>query len=66
MATSRLTVKLTTANLVIGAVFVVLALALVSWLLPMVVGAQLTLTIAGAALGVLFWFLFMLSRQGAE
>jgi hypothetical protein len=66
MANSRLSVKLTAVNLVIGLLIVLLSLALFSWLLPMLLGPTATLTLAGAVVGVFVWFLFMLSRQGAE
>ncbi len=66
MATPRLSVKLTTTNLIAGVAFVVVSLALFTWLLPLFLPASLVLVMAGAAIGILFWFLFMLSRQGAE
>lgn len=66
MATPRLSVKLMTMNLVFGVIFVIVGLALFTWLLPMFLPAQFVLTVAGAAIGILLWFLFMLSRQGAE
>jgi len=66
MATPRLSVKLTTMNLVLGVVFVIVGLALFTWLLPMFLPASFVFTVAGAAIGILLWFLFMLSRQGAE
>ena len=66
MAAPRLSVKLTTTNLMIGVAFVFVALALFTWLLPMVLPPSAVYTIAGAAIGILFWFLFMLSRQSAE
>lgn len=62
MAAPRLSIKLTSANLVIGVAFVFVAMALFTWLLPP--GA--VYTIAVAAFGILFWFLFMPSRQSAE
>lgn len=66
MAAPRLSIKLSTVNLVIGVAFVFVALALFTWLLPMILPPTAVLTIAGAAVGILLWFLFMLSRQGAE
>ena len=66
MANPRFTLKLTGANLAFGVGFVILALALFTWLLPMLLPVELVLTMAGAAIGILFWFLFMLSRQSAE
>lgn len=66
MAAPRLSIKLTTFNLVIGVAFVFVALALFTWLLPLILPTPAVLTIAGAAIGILLWFLFMLSRQSAE
>lgn len=60
---ARLTIKLTTLNLAIGVGFVVIALALFSWLLPMFLPPQMIYAITGTAIGILAWFLFMLSRQ---
>ncbi len=66
MAAPRLTIKLNATNLVLGVAFVFVSLALFTWLLPMVLPPGAVYTIAGAAIGILFWFLFMLSRQSAE
>lgn len=66
MAAPQLNVKLTTVNLVIGVVFVVVGLALFTWLLPMLLPPGLVHTLSGVAIGILAWFVFMLSRQGAE
>lgn len=66
MATSRLNIKLTTRTLAMGVGFVILGLALFTWLLPLFLPATAIYTIAGAAIGTLVWFLFMLSRQSAE
>ena len=43
--------------------FVVVALALFGWLLPMFMPPMLIQTIAGVAVGILAWFLFLLSRS---
>ncbi len=66
MANPRLSIRLTAVNLIIGVGFVIIALALFTWLLPMFLPPAFIHTIAGAATGILFWFIFMLSRQGAE
>jgi hypothetical protein len=66
MAAARLSIKLTALNLTLGVVFVVIALALFTWLLPMFLPAAVIYAIAGSAIGILFWFLFMLARQGTD
>lgn len=62
MANQGLQVRLTPFNLVVGVLFVVICLALFTWLLPMFLPAYLIHTVCGAAIGILGWFLFMLSR----
>ncbi|HET8728461.1 MAG TPA: hypothetical protein VFO41_13205 [Alphaproteobacteria bacterium] len=62
MANDRMQVKLDGRNVAIGVGFVVVSLVLFTWLLPLVLPIALVLVIAGAALGVAAWFLFMLSR----
>lgn len=62
MANNRMQVKLDGRNVVVGVAFVVISLALFTWLLPLILPATLVYVIAGAALGVAAWFLFMLSR----
>ncbi len=66
MAGTRLNIKMTTGNLAMGVGFVILGLALFTWLLPLLLPATAIYAIAGAAIGTLVWFLFMLSRQSAE
>lgn len=58
----RLQVQLTPVNLVVGVVIVVLCLAVFTWLLPMFMPAYLIQTVAATMIGILAWFLFMLSR----
>ncbi len=60
---ANMTIKLTALNLAIGVVMVVASLAIFTWLLPMFLPAQMILTIAGSAIGILFWFLVMLARE---
>ena len=60
---AKLTIKLTPLNLAIGVAFVVVAIALFSWLLPMFLPPERIYNIAGAMIGVIFWFLFMRFRQ---
>jgi uncharacterized BrkB/YihY/UPF0761 family membrane protein len=64
--TTRLSIKLSPLNLALGVGFVVVALALFTWLLPMFVPPDLIYAFAGAAIGILFWFLFLVARQGTE
>lgn len=66
MANPNLQIEFTPTNMIIGVVCVVIALALFTWLLPLIVGPQLALTVAGAAVGVLVWFLYAVSRKKAE
>lgn len=59
----KLTIKLTTLNLAMGVGFVVLAMALFTWLLPLLLPPTMIYAIAGGSVGIFAWFLFMLSRQ---
>jgi|JI10StandDraft_1071094.scaffolds.fasta_scaffold2900479_2 hypothetical protein len=60
---ANLQIRLTTFNLILGVLFVVVALAVFGWLLPMFMPPMLIQTIAGVAIGILAWFLFLLSRS---
>lgn len=62
MAT-KLTVKLSPLNLAMGVGAVILGLALFTWLLPLFLPPQLIYAVAGSAIGILAWFLYMLARQ---
>ncbi len=57
-----LNVRITPQTLIIGVVILVVSFALFTWLLPMVIGG-LTLTLAAAIIGVLAWYLFLVSRS---
>ena len=62
MAT-KLTVKLSPLNLAMGVASVILGLALFTWLLPLFLPPTLIYAVAGSAIGILGWFLYMLARQ---
>lgn len=63
---NRLSIKLSALNLAFGVGFVILSLALFTWLLPLFLPPDLIYAVAGAAIGILFWFLFLVARQGTE
>jgi uncharacterized BrkB/YihY/UPF0761 family membrane protein len=60
---ARLTIKLSPLNIAMGVASVILGLALFTWLLPLFLPAELIYAVAGAAIGILAWFLYMLARQ---
>lgn len=60
---AKLNVTLTPKNIAFGVGFVVLGLALFTWLLPLLLSASLIYTVAGVVVGTLVWFLFLLSRS---
>lgn len=63
---SRLTVELTPRNLSTGVASVILGLAAFTWVFPMFLPTYLIHAAAGAAIGILGWFLFMLSRPEGQ
>jgi len=63
---NRLSIKFSALNLAFGVGFVILSLALFTWLLPLFLPPDLIYAFAGAAIGILFWFLFLVARQGTE
>ena len=60
---SRLTIVLTPRNLAMGVGSVILGLAAFTWVFPLFLPPYMIYWVAGAAIGILGWFLFMLSRQ---
>ncbi len=60
---SRLTINLTSRNLATGVGSVILGLAAFTWVFPMFLPPYLIYAAAGSVIGILGWFLYMLSRQ---
>jgi hypothetical protein len=65
MANPNMQITLNLSNVLIGVGFVLVAMLIFRLLLPAVLPIDLVLTIASAAAGVAFWFLFLISRNRA-
>ncbi|MGV3651208.1 MAG: hypothetical protein ACO1OK_07260 [Devosia sp.] len=65
MAKSHMQVEFSLKNILLGVGFVLIAMVIVRLLLPQVLPLDAVLTIASVALGVAFWFLFLVSRHRA-
>ena len=65
MAQPHMQIEFSLKNILIGAGFVLVAMLIFRLLLPAILPADVVLAIASAALGVAFWFLFLVSRNRA-
>lgn len=63
---SRLTIELAPRDIAMGVGAVILGLGAFTWVFPMFLPPYLIYAAAGAAIGILGWFLAMLSRQGEK
>lgn len=66
MANPHMQIEFNLRNILIGVGFVLVAMVIFRLLLPAILPADVVLALAAAAVGVAFWFLFLVSRNKAD